>query len=142
MLVCLFLSLFTQAQKITLTGKITDDKGQPVSGASVRILSSAAGTSSNTEGLFSLNVNGNDILTVSHTGYATQEVPVNGRASLVITLQQTSVEMQTVMVGTRRAGRVKNGNDRTGRHRQRQRRVTADGAHGPDLHYQLCRPFA
>ena len=107
MLVCLFLSLFTQAQKITLTGKITDDTGQPVSGASVRILSSAAGTSSNTEGLFSLNVNGNDILTVSHTGYATQEVPVNGRASLVITLQQTSVEMQTVMVGTRRAGRVK-----------------------------------
>jgi iron complex outermembrane receptor protein len=107
MLVCLFLSLFTQAQKIALTGKITDDKGQPVSGASVRILSSAAGTSSNNEGLFSLTVNANDVLTVSHTGYATQEVPVKGHASVAITLQQTSAEMQTVMVGTRRAGRVK-----------------------------------
>ena len=58
-LLSLFLLLFLQegfAQTKTITGKVTDDKGNPVSGATVMVKGSKGGTSTDSSGNFTLQV--------------------------------------------------------------------------------------
>jgi iron complex outermembrane receptor protein len=107
LLILSFLSIALYAQKVTVTGRVTDSKGQPLAGASVKANLSGTGTSTNADGYYSVNVDPDEILVISHTGFSPIEIPVNGRTNLNITIQEASAEMQTVLVGTRRAGRVK-----------------------------------
>src|SRR5690606_39161486 len=56
LMVLLFSVGFAQGQN-AVTGKITNERGEPLAGASVKIKNSASGTTTNEEGLFSINVN-------------------------------------------------------------------------------------
>lgn len=93
------LHLSAQNQK-TITGTILDEKGESVIGASVIVKGTINGTITDVDGKFSLNVNENDILTVSYLGFLSQEIPVAGKSSLQITMKE-NVEMlnEIVVVG-------------------------------------------
>lgn len=93
------LHLSAQNQK-TITGTILDEKGESVIGASVIVKGTINGTITDVDGKFSLNVNENDILTVSYLGFISQEIPVAGKSSLQITMKE-NVEMlnEIVVVG-------------------------------------------
>lgn len=96
------------AQVTTITGRVINVGGQPVAGASVSVKGTPRGTSANDKGEFSIAASSNDILVVSGTGYAQTEFPINGSNSIIVTLNETAAELQQlVLVGTRRAGRVK-----------------------------------
>jgi iron complex outermembrane recepter protein len=97
------------AQKQVVTGKITDPKtGTPLAGVSVRIKGTKAGTTTNNDGVFRLEANSTDVLEISYIGYKPQTVNVNGQSEININLEGESTELnQVVLVGTRRAGRVK-----------------------------------
>jgi iron complex outermembrane recepter protein len=101
-------TLLLHAQK-TLTGKITDKaSGASLAGASVKIKGSKRGTSTNNEGLFTLQVNPGDILIISNIGYTPQDVAAPEGSSINILLEPLSAELtQVVFVGSRGAGRVK-----------------------------------
>lgn len=94
----------------TISGKVVDSKdGTPLAGASIKVKSSKAGTSTGNDGKFSVQGNpNNDILEISLIGYSTQSVPLRGRADVTVALVLASSELsEIVFVGTRGAPRAK-----------------------------------
>ena len=68
----LFVSIVTMAQT-KVTGSVTDDQGDPVIGASIKVVGTNTGTITNTDGEFSLTVpNQNSKLEISYIGMASQ----------------------------------------------------------------------
>nr|MBA2760823.1 SusC/RagA family TonB-linked outer membrane protein [Segetibacter sp.] len=94
------------AAPITINGTVRDDAGKPLTGVSISLKGSSIGTASNAEGAFTLSLpNDNGTLVVSYIGYATQEVPVEGRSSINVTLQTDAKALTNVVVvgyGTQR----------------------------------------
>jgi len=87
-----------QAADIKIAGQIVDENGQPLPGVSVKVKGGTLGTSTNTEGKFSLNVPGDAILVISYIGYERQEVGVDGKTNLTISLKPTSNNLNAVVV--------------------------------------------
>lgn len=78
-----FAFLFTLsaiAQVRTITGTITDDKGNPVPFASVKIKGTRQGTSADAQGKFELKATGKVTLIVSSIGHETKEFVVTGNS--------------------------------------------------------------
>ena len=57
------------AQNLTINGKVTDEKGDPISGASVQVKGTRTGTTVNTDGSFTLKAANGASLVVSALGY-------------------------------------------------------------------------
>lgn len=96
------------AQTRTINGKVTDDKGAPVAGASVVVKGTTIGTTSNADGGFRLSVPaGNRTLVISSVGMTAEEVTVNG-ASINVTLSTDAAkkldDVVVVAYGTARRG--------------------------------------
>ena len=88
-----------QAEQIRVTGKITGPDGQPVSGASVTIKGSKAGVAADAAGNYAINATTDATLTVTALGFASQDIPVNGRAAIDIALQAAAQnDLNTVVV--------------------------------------------
>ena len=65
-------------------------------------------TSTDKEGSFSIKASLNDVLVLSFIGYAEQEISVNTQTSISVKLVSSITDLgQVVLVGTRRAGRIK-----------------------------------
>src|SRR5579862_3949975 len=84
----LLLSSWAFAQKIAVTGKVTDEKGQALPGVTITVKNTATGTNSDVNGKYSLNANGNDILVFTMIGYVKQEIPVNNRSAIDVILSE------------------------------------------------------
>jgi TonB-linked SusC/RagA family outer membrane protein len=67
----------TTAPKIIIKGVITDDAGQPLPGANIKIKGTHTGSTTDEQGHFTLTADKKDaILSISYTGYDKQEVAV------------------------------------------------------------------
>ncbi|MGE8379577.1 MAG: carboxypeptidase-like regulatory domain-containing protein, partial [Sphingobacterium sp.] len=86
------------AQQIQIAGKITDSNGNPISGVTINVKGSSQGTSTNEQGLFTLNANSNATLLLSAVGYNAQEVQVNGRKTISVTLVGNEQALDEVIV--------------------------------------------
>lgn len=88
-------------------GKVTDNTGSPVPGVSVFEKGTSTGTSTNAEGLFQLEVsNANAVLVFRTLGYAIQELGLNGRSTVNISLVSEATAIQGVeVVGSRSLNR-------------------------------------
>ena len=64
-------------QNQAITGKVTDAKGEPVIGANVIEKGTTNGTTTDIDGLFSLNAKQGSTLVISYIGYVSQEVKAN-----------------------------------------------------------------
>jgi TonB-linked SusC/RagA family outer membrane protein len=100
MLGVLLLSSQLLAQNRTITGKVTDAGGAPVSGASVQVKGTQTGTVTRDDGTFSLSVPANGrTLTISAIGQTTQEISVGNQSTFNVTLQAGNQQnMQEVVV--------------------------------------------
>jgi TonB-linked SusC/RagA family outer membrane protein len=100
MLGVLLLSLQLLAQTRTVTGRVTDANGAPLTGATVQIKNSRTGTVTKEDGTFSINVPANArTLVISAVGQAAQEVTIGNQTTLTVTLQAGSQQnMQEVIV--------------------------------------------
>src|SRR5688500_17078989 len=94
---------------IPITGKILNDKGEPLAGATIAVKGGTATTSASAEGTFTLEVpDGNATIVITYTGYQTQEIALNNRTALNITLLSNN-DLESVVVvgyGTRRKTNV------------------------------------
>jgi TonB-linked SusC/RagA family outer membrane protein len=79
-------------------GKVTDARGAPLAGVSVHLKGSSAGTTTNTDGEYTINVPENGSLTYSFVGFETQELAVNGRSILNVILQEDQQALSEVVV--------------------------------------------
>lgn len=75
------------AQQKTVSGVITDDQGVPLPGATIVILETAAGASSDFDGNYSIQVEEGQTLAFSFVGYSTQELTVGSNSNYNIILQ-------------------------------------------------------
>ena len=85
-----------QSQKIS--GRIVDTKGEPIIGANVVVKGTTNGTITDFEGNFSIDAPANAVLQVSYIGYVPQDVPVNNRSSLQITIKEDTQNLDEVVV--------------------------------------------
>jgi len=104
-----FITLSGMAQ-ITVTGKVTNNQGEAIPGATVVEKGTSNGTMTHTNGTFSITVSKGAILIVQAFGLETQEVTVGTRTNLDITLAEAPSLSEIVVVGhtnaaTRRAAR-------------------------------------
>lgn len=88
------------AQTIRVTGKVTaDDDGSPVPGATVLVQGTTNGTITDINGDYSLQVDDpNAVLVFSYVGYLTEEIPVNNRSVIDISLMADITELMEVVV--------------------------------------------
>lgn len=85
-------------QSGTVKGKILDANGEPVIGASISVKGTTNGVISGLDGDFSIKVASNATLVISFVGYQTQEVSVNGKNILTITLKEDAELLDEVVV--------------------------------------------
>src|SRR4030095_13336590 len=84
--ILLLVAFVAQAQK-TVTGKITDEKNNPIPGASITVKGGKVGTTTDASGNFTLNAPaGTSALTVSYVGYTSQDVDVSSLSNVSVSL--------------------------------------------------------
>ena len=81
-----------------VSGTITDEEGEALIGANVLIKGSTIGTVADLDGSYTLDADDDDILVVSYTGYASQEIPVDGRSMIDIILFVDAAQLSEVVV--------------------------------------------
>lgn len=95
---------------IQVSGRVSDEKGDPVPGVSVMVKGSTKGTITDAEGNYTLDVaDPHAVLVFSFVGYVPQEIPVENRTriDLVLSLDEQKLdEIVVVGYGTQRAGDV------------------------------------
>lgn len=84
-------------QKRTITGTVTDSKGEVVAGANVMVKGTTNGTITDVDGKYSLDVPENSVLVVSFIGFATKEVPVGTSKVINIVLEDDSQYLNEVV---------------------------------------------
>ncbi len=99
LLVGAFLSFgLMEAQEVTVSGTVTDENG-PLPGASVVVQGTTTGTQTDFDGNYTLDgVPSDGTLVFSYIGYSTQQVGVNGRTSISITLQEDAQALDEVVI--------------------------------------------
>ncbi|MBO9199187.1 MULTISPECIES: SusC/RagA family TonB-linked outer membrane protein [Niastella] len=101
MLLCGMLLLYGQllAQSKTITGKVTDESGNPVPNASVTVKGTSLGTTSKEDGSYSLTVPSNSkTLTISAVGLDEQEIAIGDKTSILIAMTHKQSTLQEVVV--------------------------------------------
>ena len=100
MFILVFVSMSAYAQSLTVTGKVIDSEGYEVIGGSVTIKGAAGvGTVTDVNGNYSLKVNdaSKDVLVFSYVGMTSQEVKVDGRSVIDVTLKADAVMLEEVV---------------------------------------------
>ena len=90
--------LLLQDKKISLSGQVVDINNDPIIGASVLEEGTMNGSVTDVNGNFNLKVNEYARLVVSYVGYATQIVPVQGRANIRIALNEKNEALDELVV--------------------------------------------
>lgn len=86
------------SQAVSISGKVTDSSGLPIPGVSVLIKGTNSGTTTGTEGKYSLdNVSPSAKLLFSFIGMKTKEVAVGGKAVINVTLEEETVGIEEVV---------------------------------------------
>ena len=93
----LCLSFPALAQKITVSGTVTDPTGEPLIGASVLVQGTSNGVATDFDGNYQIAVDANGTLVVSYVGYETQNVAVAGQTTVNVVLQENSVMLAEVV---------------------------------------------
>lgn len=84
---------------VDIEGRITDEQGKPLPGATVRLKNGSKATITDASGRWSLNkVDEDAVLVVSFMGFKTQEVLVKGRIRIDVWLIPTMSELDDVVV--------------------------------------------
>jgi TonB-linked SusC/RagA family outer membrane protein len=84
--------------KITVAGKITDSKGESLPGVNVVLKGTATATATNTDGQYTIVAGDKATLVVSYMGFLTQEIAINGRKAINVTLLDDTKSLNEVVV--------------------------------------------
>ncbi len=89
----------TFGQGVTVKGKISSETGEGLPGVTVLLKGTTNGTTTDPGGNYTLTVpNGTGTLVISFIGYQSQEVPVNNRTAINISLAPDTKSLQEVVV--------------------------------------------
>jgi TonB-linked SusC/RagA family outer membrane protein len=109
LIVSLLVVLSVWAQQRTIRGKVTDNKGAPVAGATVVVRGQNVSTQTNEEGVFTIAAPTGSTLVITNIGYGTKEISVGPENEITVSLSEQSRELSEVIVtagGVRREVRT------------------------------------
>jgi len=86
------------AQTVTVTGKVIDETGLPLEGATVMIEHSKTGTVTDKNGSYSLKAKSGDILSVMYIGFVTESEKVGTKSVMNFTLKEDRNMLEDVVV--------------------------------------------
>jgi len=92
-------SMQLYAQNLAITGRVIDEKGEPLIGASIRLKSGTGGTTTDVNGRYSINAPAGSDLVVTYTGYINQELRVTPTTKVLdVTMNNTQTNLSDVVV--------------------------------------------
>ena len=96
---CALLPFTGLAQDRQVTGKVTDENGIPLPGVNVQVKGTSNTTATSPEGFYSIKVSpGNSTLIFSSVGYEEQQVTINNRNEIGISLKVSVSDLSDVVV--------------------------------------------
>src|SRR5699024_10302986 len=87
-----------EEQERTITGKVTDEEGDPLVGVSVSIQGTAIATATDDKGEFEISADKGDILVFSSIGFLSQEVELGESIVMDIVLENDEAGLEEVVV--------------------------------------------
>lgn len=98
-LVTLFMScLSLNAQQITVSGTVTDSTGEPIIGASVLVVGTTSGVSTDIDGNYSLTADAAGQIKVTYIGYLPQTISIDGKSTINVVLKENAELLDEVVV--------------------------------------------
>lgn len=91
-------SVYGQAQDVVVSGKVVDESGLPVPGASVLIKGTTNATSTDLDGKYQIKAPESSFLVFSYVGYAKIEESTKGRTEINVNLVPESQSLKEVVV--------------------------------------------
>src|SRR5690625_6940596 len=91
----------SMANASTISGKVTDQDGEPLIGVNVIVKGTNQGTATDFDGEFTMsNVDEDATLVISYVGYQTQEIKVEGRTEInIVLIEDSQVIDEVVEIG-------------------------------------------
>ncbi|AUP79228.1 SusC/RagA family TonB-linked outer membrane protein [Flavivirga eckloniae] len=81
-----------------VTGTVTDASGIPLPGVAILLKGTTTGTSTDFDGKYSLDISGNGVLVFSYIGFNTQEVPIDDRSQINVSLTEDIAKLDEIVV--------------------------------------------
>jgi len=81
-----------------ISGKVTNETGNPIEGVTVVIKGKTNGTSTNSNGQFNIDASRGDVLVFTSVGYQSKEITVGNSNEISVQLTGTSTELSTVVI--------------------------------------------
>lgn len=98
-LLILFAFLQSMAQQRTVTGRILDSAGAPLSDASVTVVGQKSGARTDANGNFSINVGpAAKVLRISYVGAQGQNVDISSNSNVLVVMQSASASLSDIVV--------------------------------------------
>ena len=89
---------FTYAAQQPINGRVMDEQGLPLAGATVELKGGTQKTSTDNDGVFTIRASPGDILLVSFIGYVPQEITVGNATTVSVALQPSANDLDEVVV--------------------------------------------
>lgn len=91
-------SLYGSAQEIVVKGKVTDEVGLPIPGASIIVVGTVIGTTSDIDGNYEIKTNGINSLRVSFIGFITSTQSLKGKFTVNFKLLPSTENLEELIV--------------------------------------------
>jgi len=92
--------LMSFAQNKVVTGRVTDENGNPIPFATLKIKDAKTGGSADADGRFSLRVKGGETFIISAVGYTDKELKMDANSNVTVTLIKSTTDLKEVIVTT------------------------------------------
>lgn len=96
--VLMFSGVLAFSQSRVITGTVTDDKGSPVEGASIKVAGSKTGAAADANGTFKISVPSGSSLIISGVGLTTKQVSVGTGNVVNVSITRNNAELSTVTI--------------------------------------------
>jgi len=98
-LLVLTINLRAQNGEDIISGKVTDENGDPIPGVNIFVKNTSTGTISEFDGAFQLAIPSEaQIIVFSYIGYLTVEEPINNRSIINVTLTEDTQQLEEIIV--------------------------------------------
>lgn len=86
------------AERIKVTGTVKDEAGITLPGVNVVVKGTIIGTTTDTNGVFTLEAPGDGVLLFTYVGFGTVEQPINGKGHFTIVMKEGDTQLEEVVV--------------------------------------------
>ncbi|TXH23156.1 MAG: SusC/RagA family TonB-linked outer membrane protein [Chitinophagaceae bacterium] len=101
--------VLAHAQTRQVSGKVSDENGQPLLGVSIVVKGQTTATMSKNDGTFSINAATGDVLIFTYSGYKTNEVKVSESSTFNVNMEIETTSLDDVVVigyGTQKKSKI------------------------------------